>query len=471
MKLHSLFALTFVRVISLMIVASLSNAQEPVTATASGETVQVAPATGKTETDRKNVQAAFDAVKPGGVVQFPSGTYLLGEGAMLTVPDVTVLGHADGTVLRGCEPESFRLPDGFGMEEVMKVASGCTGFFILADQQTVRGLIFEHTWHGLFIGMAPWLAQQGEGGISASGSGGHLIEKNIFRNVPNGIRVVGPSERVTVIRQNEVDNAYHALHSNGAPVHIIDNRITVSKPETVPTAYYPESGVILSVSPPGTVCKGSRVEGNDITGTIHGIQILSVPGMECSDHEIRNNVIRVREVPLPPGYSNYYFRFYFGKDAVGSTVTGIAIRLYGGLNPSGPGGGGESAAASGTVTGVVVKDNRVIGGVGLGMQLVNASGNRIEGNHFSDIRVRTPFPGLTWGDETLLWRGANGSGIWISPGSDENVITGNTFERIAANAVFLEGDKNVVEIRSRADRVRNSGKANQVRRISRPAPR
>lgn len=34
------------------------------------------------------VQAIFDAVRPGSTVQFAPGTYLLGAGARLTVPDV-----------------------------------------------------------------------------------------------------------------------------------------------------------------------------------------------------------------------------------------------------------------------------------------------------------------------------------------------------------------------------------------------
>jgi len=38
------------------------------------------------------VQAAFDNVLPGGTVQFAEGTYVLGEGARVTVPDVTVSG-------------------------------------------------------------------------------------------------------------------------------------------------------------------------------------------------------------------------------------------------------------------------------------------------------------------------------------------------------------------------------------------
>lgn len=69
------------------------------------DTVFVAAPTGDSATDRTNVQAAFDAVQPGGTVRFAPGMYMLGAGVRLTVPDVTVLGHPDGTVLRGCDSE------------------------------------------------------------------------------------------------------------------------------------------------------------------------------------------------------------------------------------------------------------------------------------------------------------------------------------------------------------------------------
>lgn len=456
-------ALAFVGAALLLITASAAQPQAPMAAPPFADTVHVAPPTGETETDRANVQAAFHAVQPGHVVRFSSGTYLLGAGARLTVPDVTVLGHPEGTVLRGCEPERFHLPDGFGWEEVEVVAVGCTGLYLLADRQTVRGLTFDHTWHGLYIGAPPWLQPAAESGATASGVGGHLIETNVFRNVPNGIRVVGPSDQVTVIRDNEVVNAYHAFQSNGAPVHVIENRITVPEPETVPAAYYPESGVILSPGPDGGGCNGSRVIGNVVNGTIHGIQVLAGGRESCSEHEIRNNVIRVRQVSLPSAYPSHHLRFYFGDDAEGSAVAGIAIRLYGALDDGEAPEGGSTA----TIRSVVVQDNRVLGGAGLGIQLVNASGNRVEGNHLSDIRLRSPFPGLTWGDHPQRWREANGSGIWVSPASNDNEITDNRFDEIAAHAVVLEGDRNVVKPRRETDQVLDLGDANRVLRLPR----
>lgn len=48
--------------------------------TAATDTVHVAPPIGDNATDRANIQAAFDAVQPGGTVLFSPGTYLLGAG-------------------------------------------------------------------------------------------------------------------------------------------------------------------------------------------------------------------------------------------------------------------------------------------------------------------------------------------------------------------------------------------------------
>lgn len=438
----------------LLAAASLAQAQEPA-AVASADTVHVAPPTGERETDRAAVQAAFDAVQPGGTVLFASGTYVLGEGASLTVPDVTVQGHPEGTVLKGCEAGRFDLPEDGGMEAMGAMAMGCTGLVVLADRQTIRGLTFDHTWHGIYVSRPVWL--RAEGAPPERGVGGHRIEGNVFRNVPNGIRVVGPTDQVTVIRDNRVENAYHAFTSNGAPVHVLQNRISVPAPETVPWFGYPEGGVILTPGPSAEPCRGSRVVGNAIEGTVNGIQVLAGAAGRCRGNEIRDNEIRVVEVALPADYPDHLRVLYLGEDAEGSTVTGTAIRLYGEYT-------GAPDDPTAAITNILIENNRVLGGAGLGMQLVNASGNRIVGNHIYGIRRRSPFPGLTLYDDPDRWRDANGSSIWVSPGSNENEIIDNTFEAFATHAIALEGDRNIVETRNAADSVHDLGNGNQVRR-------
>ncbi|HUG39837.1 MAG TPA: DUF4440 domain-containing protein, partial [Longimicrobiales bacterium] len=89
--------------------------------------------------------------------------------------------------------------------------------------------------------------------------------------------------------------------------------------------------------------------------------------------------------------------------------------------------------------------------------------NRVADNTITGIRRREPFPGnVLWGIHEEQWRHANGSAIWVSPGSDGNEIVGNTFEDVAAAAVVIEGDSNHVELHSALDAVRDLGRANRV---------
>lgn len=419
------------------------------------DVVQVQPPTGEAETDRTAVQAAFDSVRPGGTVQFAQGTYLLGEGARLTVPDVTVLGHPEGTVLRGCDPEGLEFPDAQGVDlDPFPIVRGCTGLFVEADRQTIRGLTLEYAWHGIFVGLAPWLPPGDE---SQPGPlyGGHRIEGNVFRYTPNGIRVVGPAEQPTIIEGNEVLNAYHAFQGNGAPIHVLDNRIGVPDPHGVPGAHHPESAVILNDGgEEGAPCAGSLVQGNVVEGTANGIQVMAPPGSICSGHEIRDNVIRLGEVPLPGAYAERLRDFFFGEGTVGSAVAGVAIRLVGLPGPPGQ--------DAGRVTEVVVEDNLVSGGSGLGIQLLGASSNRVVDNHIEGILRRAPLDGPTWGDAPALWEAANGSGIWISGGSDANHLEGNTFAGLAGPAIHIDGAENEVILGGTATVVDDRGLDNRL---------
>jgi parallel beta-helix repeat protein len=418
--------------------------------------IQVEPPSGEAETDRTRVQTAFDDVQPGGTVQFAEGTYVLGQGARLTVPDVTVLGHPDGTVLRGCDPAGLEFPEEQGGElDPFPIVQSCTGLFVMADRQTIRGLTFEYAWHGIFVGVAPWLPPSDDT-PSATSFGGHRIEDNLFQYTPNGIRVVGPAENPTIIENNVVLNAYHAFQGNGAPIHVVGNRIQVPDPDGVPSSHYPESAVILNDwGIEGAPCTGSIVQGNVVEGTVNGIQIMAAPGSTCSGHEIRDNDIRIGEVSLPETYAERLRDFFF-PGAVGSAVAGVPIRL---ISQPGPPDQGV-----GRVTDVLVENNRVSGGSGLGIQLLGASGNRIVDNQIAGIQMRDPLNGPTWGDLPAMWEAANGSGVWISAGSDANHLEGNTFEDLAGSAIHIEGADNEVIVGDAEMDVEDRGQDNRIRR-------
>lgn len=60
------------------------------------------------------------------------------------------------------------------------------------------------------------------------------------------------------------------------------------------------------------------------------------------------------------------------------------------------------------------------------------------------------------------WEKANGSGIWLSTGSNRNEISNNKFVNIASSAVFIEGNENRVEVIKVKDSVRDLGTGNLV---------
>jgi hypothetical protein len=58
--------------------------------------------------DRASILAALEQVQPGGTIQFAPGTYLIGgEIIRIAVPRLTLLGHPEGTTLRGCGPDEM----------------------------------------------------------------------------------------------------------------------------------------------------------------------------------------------------------------------------------------------------------------------------------------------------------------------------------------------------------------------------
>lgn len=363
-----LLARTLVGAALLLVTASLVHAQED-RVTPPPDTVHVAPPTGEAETDRTNVQAAFDAVRPGGVVQFAPGTYLLGAGARLAVPDVAVLGHPDGTTLRGCDPEAFRVDQ----SEVGRVVFGCTGLYVQTERQTVRGLTFEYVWHGIVVGLYPTTAEEaaafwesGQPEPAPYPAGGHRIEGNTFRAAPNGLRVLGIGTEPSVVRDNDFVDVFHAIGIYGAPLHFLDNRVTVADPEGVPFSGHPGSAVL--VSPGQTDCTGHVVAGNRIEGYPDAIYVIVNRGDTCRGIEIRDNTIRAARVPIPEAWAAY------APTEEDSTMVGIPITLMNNAQPP--------WLAEGDTTGVledvVVRGNRIVGPRGWGSwyRVSRAAGSR-----------------------------------------------------------------------------------------------
>jgi hypothetical protein len=429
------------------------------------DTVRVAPPSGEQATDRGSILAALGQVRPGGTVQFAAGTYLVGEIIRVSTPEITLLGHADGTTLRGCNPEEFVNPNDY---------FSCNGLELAGARQTVRGFTFEYAYWALHLGCCfgeratvtlPDGTSQALPALYRT-DGGHLIERNTFRSAASGIRVNGDWSEPAVVRNNHFVNNWHAVSINGHTVHLLNNNISVPEPHLVPFFGFPWDGIKISPTlplqgldePQSSACIGNHVEGNHVEGHIDGIRIeVYFPGTSCRRNVVRNNTIVVRRMRnlRPEGFTLI--------DPSDSTFVGIPISL---VNEPVALEGADSGSET-TIEDNVIEDNRIVGAEGIAIEVLHASRNRIANNSISGVVTRDPFPGNTMGPRgatgvDLDWRTANGSGIWVSRGSDENELMGNTFQDIAAHAIVLEGDRNRVEIRRAGDTVRDVGNDNRV---------
>lgn len=464
------FAASFVG----MIMQPTQAALPPTSPFVSADTVHVAPPTGVRDADRANILAALAQVPPGGSVQFAPGTYVVGRMIRVSRPRVTLHGHPEGTTLRGCNPDEFVSRD-FAIEH-------CNGLELAGERQSVRNLTFEYAFYALALGCC--FSDR----VAYRGHGGHLVEGNTFRNSSSGVRVMGDWSEPAVIRNNRFINNWHSVAIDGRTAHVLDNDISAPEPEQVPFTGVPSDAVRMSPPPPFygdeeayiRTCTHNVVAGNRIDGITDGIHIaVAEPGTSCRHNVIRDNTIAVRRTRShsPEGFTL--------SDEGDSTFIGVPLALLNyaeafrraGLTWTGYGSGWSrsaqpgSAGAPGRESAIednLIEGNRIIGAEGTGMEILHSARNRIVNNTITRVTRRDPFPGNVFDRRPIVevplgWGEANGSGIWISPGSEENEIVGNTFADIAAHAIVVEGDGNVVEIRSAADAVHDLRADNQVR--------
>lgn len=436
----------------------------PPPAAADADTVHVAPPTGVRDADRSSIVAALEQVQAGGTVLFAPGTYLVGgEIIRVEVNGITLQGHAAGTILRGCDPDEY------------EHGNRCNGLELAGGYQKVRGLTFEYAFWALHLGCC-W----DDHPYMRGGEGGHLVEGNTFRSSASGVRVHGYWSEPSVVRNNRFLNNWHAVHVYGGTVHLLENEIAAPEPREVPVRGMVWDAVFVG-SPlplqdghemPASPCANNVVAGNRIEGYVDGIVVGTWrPGLSCRGNVIRDNTIRVGRIRSPNSDAD---SSYVGLPLV--LANGAEAFRRAGLffvpgegrwSRSAPPGGAESVPAS-ALEDNLIEGNLVIGAEGVGLEVLHASRNRIVNNTFTGIRRRDPFPGKFFGllpelDLVPEWGHANGSAIWSSPGSDDNEIIGNTFSDIALHAVVLEGDRNVVELLSEDDAVRDLGAGNQVR--------
>jgi hypothetical protein len=410
------------------------------------DTIHVAAPTRVRAMDRASILAALAQAQPGDVIRFAAGTYLMGgEIIRVATSRVTLLGHADGTTLRGCDPGEFP------MQDPVEFGSNCNGIELAGAAQTVRGLTFEHAFWALHIGCC-WDGFPEMRGVE----GGHLIEGNTFRSSSNAVRVHGFSAEPTVIRSNRLLNNWHSVAIYGGTVHLLHNDISVPQPEEVQWFGFPAEGIHLvrplplheSVQGVDRRCDNNIVAGNRIDGVTEGIMMTAdEPDTVCRNNVIRDNTIIVRRArpPVMP-------QFLRGQDDTDATVVGVPLALRGALEDN------------------LIEGNVILGAEGIAIEVRGASRNRFVNNTVERVLRRQPFPGNTFAALPVLggapeaWRDANGSAIWISAGSHGNEIVDTRFDDVAACAVHLDGDRNVVRLRAAGDVVCDAGADNRVHR-------
>jgi proline iminopeptidase len=424
------------------------------------EVVHVAAPTGEREADRASILAAVEQVTPGGTVQFAPGTYQVGGFIPVTVPGITLLGHSEGTTLRGCEPG-----EAVDYERAM---NRCAGLELKGGHQTVRNLTFESmSWAALRIAGPRSAGQQSAVPIS---EGGHLIEGNTFRD-SDSFDVISDTPEPIVIRNNTFINTYHAVAIQGRNVHFVDNRITAPAHDRIP---YGRADIAIGVaqfSESGPPCADNVIAGNRIEGHSDGI-VLGVfsPGTSCRGNIVRDNTIVVRPVTLTALESSV-----LGGD-VDTPMVGIPLRLLNypqwcltGLPTDAWVCRPDETGRGAVLVDNLIEGNRIIGAAGVAIEMLHAASNRIVNNTISGVARWDRSP------EGVLrhapgWREANGAGIWISAGSDGNEIVANVFDDIAAHTIVLEGDRNRVETLSTSDSVRDLGSSNRVSGPARAPP-
>jgi parallel beta-helix repeat protein len=397
------------------------------------DTVQVAVPTGDRETDRALIIAALEEVPSGGTVQFGPGTYINGSSTLseinVTAPGITLLGHARGTILRGCDPDGFE-PDIYEL-------GNCMGLELTGGHQSVRNITFEYFWYALSVGGLGYRCTAPDE-CAPDGTesliGGYRVEGNTFRYVI-GMGVRGNWSEPAVIRRNTFLNVFHAVSVIGGIAHVLENEIEAADPGQVPFFGHPGGAISIVAVAELLVprCDSNVIAGNRIVGHPESINVRLTASNEaesCIENVIRDNTIVNSRIPESPA-----FPYASG-----------AILLI------------NETPRDDLIQGWLIENNRISDSEGVGIALFDASRNLIVTNTISGLGMQDP----SSLNERVPQGVANGSGIWLSPGSDYNDISGNIFKGIAAHAVVLEGSGNVVAVDSAGDNVRDLGSGNRV---------
>ncbi|RPJ54929.1 MAG: hypothetical protein EHM23_27775 [Acidobacteria bacterium] len=231
---------------------------------ASAKTIQVAPPAGDSAVDLASVDAALSVAGPGDVIQFDHGTYVIGRpwpGTEIRIERLTLLGHPNGTTLRGGEVIDYGNPLGFALR---------------SPKQTVRGLRFESFAWALEVG--DYLAELG----------GYLVEDCVFDTVFGGFPTLTGGD-LTVVRNNTFINCAIGFWAMGSDARFSANVFTAPNPSSIPIEHrvWQAAGVYATdyLHP----CVNLRFENNSVIGLPDGFPVYCFPGAVCRNIMIADN--------------------------------------------------------------------------------------------------------------------------------------------------------------------------------------
>ena len=392
---------------------------------AEGGTVFVADPTGDRVQDRNAVAMAFERARPGDVVQFGPGTYLIGgEPMIIGTPGISLRGHAEGTTLLGCSRE----------ERTEGVP--CGGFLLAGEAQHVSGLRFE-----VFRG-ALWVLDPEVAGLAERDPafvGGQVLEDNHFEEI-SSVYLLLDADSTVYFRRNVFRNSWHPIVAAGRNIHVLDNELSVPSPEDGPGGH-PDFGI--AAAPNDGVCESILIEGNRIDGHSTGVMFRIDPnrdlGATCSDITVRDNDITLRPIYMPevdPRVPESEWAERAGKLAIAPAirlqnlqslaVTGLLV------DRSPPEGGWPPEMADARMHDITVEGNRIVGAVGVAIEVADVTDSRIIDNEI-EVRPATSaeeIEALTNAWRPGLWvrlglvEEVNGSPVWVSEGS-RNVVVRN----------------------------------------------
>jgi hypothetical protein len=371
---------------------------------AGSNVVLVAPPAGNPAVDRASIQAALDAAGPGGTIQFAAGTYEIGlaepfSGIEIPVPGLALLGHPDGTTLRGCAPAEIA----FAL---------CEGLWLNGGGQTIRRIEFVDMSTAIML-------EPGD-----ASRGGYRIEYNTFRNSMEGIFLFGQLAQPAAVRSNTFTNVGTAVLIAGSPMHVLSNQISAPDAELIPVFAEGFAGVLgLAFDLAGTgPCDHNVIAGNRIVGYRWGAGVEVIAGESCSHNMIRDNII-------------------------------LDSRIFAGFALGAPLFVWNESDQEELMEHNLVQGNHVLGAEGVGLVVLRASQTHVVNNSF--LKIGSSPDGAWLGS-------ADGAGVWVSPGSTRNRVLGNSFADIASWAVVLGGDRNHVATTSPSHGVLDLGNDNRV---------